>query len=67
MEQCHDLTWRRILVEDRPAVCGFCEEQDPNCMDKVSYCKNDPGICRDIDLQYFVRVRASCKSFFNPL
>ncbi|KAK6766742.1 hypothetical protein RB195_026177 [Necator americanus] len=51
--QCKDSTWRPILAEDCPAVCGLCLEG--GCVDKAIECKNDPAICRQIDMQVFVK------------
>ncbi|KAE9413630.1 hypothetical protein Angca_009234, partial [Angiostrongylus cantonensis] len=61
-EQCDDPTWRTILAEDCPAVCGFCDQQNPNCRDKVASCKNDISICRNVELQDFVKenCQATC-------
>uniref|UniRef100_A0A0R3PZ18 ShKT domain-containing protein n=1 Tax=Angiostrongylus costaricensis TaxID=334426 RepID=A0A0R3PZ18_ANGCS len=63
--QCDDPTWKAILAEDCPAVCGLCEQKNPNCRDKVASCKNDVSICRNVDLQDFVR--PSDESYSNRL
>ncbi|VDM63586.1 unnamed protein product [Angiostrongylus costaricensis] len=77
-EQCDDPTWRTILTEDCPAVCGFCDQRsvfivsinhyqistwsittsmpDSNCTDTAVSCKSDVSICRNVDLQDFVRL-----------
>ncbi|KHJ92758.1 shTK domain protein [Oesophagostomum dentatum] len=55
--QCNDPTWRPILAEDCPNVCGFC--LTGGCVDKVIECKNDPAICRQVDMQTFVK--ANCQ------
>ncbi|KHJ98513.1 shTK domain protein [Oesophagostomum dentatum] len=55
--QCKDSTWRPILAEDCPAVCGLCLEG--GCVDTVIECKNDPAICRQVDMQTFVK--ANCQ------
>uniref|UniRef100_A0A0K0DR49 ShTK domain protein n=1 Tax=Angiostrongylus cantonensis TaxID=6313 RepID=A0A0K0DR49_ANGCA len=61
-EQCDDPTWKTILAEDCPAVCGFCDQKNPDCRDKITSCKNDIGICRNVDLQNFVKenCQATC-------
>ncbi|KAE9419093.1 hypothetical protein Angca_002264 [Angiostrongylus cantonensis] len=61
-EQCNDPTWRTILTEDCPAVCGFCDQRNSNCTDIAVSCKRDLSICRNVDLQDFVKVncRATC-------
>ncbi|KAK6032590.1 shTK domain protein [Ostertagia ostertagi] len=51
--QCRDPTWRTIIAEDCPNVCGFCLEG--GCVDAVIECENDPSICRNVDMQNFVR------------
>ncbi|KAK5965631.1 hypothetical protein GCK32_001288, partial [Trichostrongylus colubriformis] len=55
--QCKDPTWRPILAEDCPSVCGLCLEG--GCVDTVIECENDPTICRNVDMQDFVKV--NCK------
>ncbi|EPB80843.1 shTK domain protein [Ancylostoma ceylanicum] len=55
--QCKDATWRPILAEDCPAVCGLCLEG--GCVDTVIECKNDITICRNVDMQDFVK--ANCQ------
>ncbi|VDO28153.1 unnamed protein product [Haemonchus placei] len=52
--QCKDPSWRPILAEDCPNVCGFCLEG--GCVDTVIECENDPTICRNVDMQDFVKV-----------
>ncbi|KHJ92435.1 shTK domain protein [Oesophagostomum dentatum] len=52
--QCKDTTWRAVLAEDCPAVCGLCLEG--GCVDVAIECKNDPAICRQVDMQDFVKV-----------
>uniref|UniRef100_A0A0R3PUU5 ShTK domain protein n=1 Tax=Angiostrongylus costaricensis TaxID=334426 RepID=A0A0R3PUU5_ANGCS len=60
-EQCDDPTWKTILAEDCPAVCGLCDQKNPNCRDKITSCKNDVSICRNVDLQDFVKnCQATC-------
>uniref|UniRef100_A0A1I7W731 Homeobox domain-containing protein n=1 Tax=Heterorhabditis bacteriophora TaxID=37862 RepID=A0A1I7W731_HETBA len=51
--QCKDATWRTILAQDCPNVCGFCLEG--GCVDAVVECANDPSICRNVGMQTFVR------------
>ncbi|XGW33044.1 hypothetical protein V3C99_017502 [Haemonchus contortus] len=51
--QCRDPSWRPILAEDCPNVCGFCLEG--GCVDTVIECENDPSICRNVDMQDFVK------------
>ncbi|KAK6751638.1 hypothetical protein RB195_003201 [Necator americanus] len=51
--QCSDATWRPILAEDCPNVCGFC--LTGGCVDKVIQCANDINICRQVDMQTFVK------------
>ncbi|RCN35906.1 shTK domain protein [Ancylostoma caninum] len=51
--QCADSTWRPILAEDCPNVCGFCLAG--GCIDKAIQCANDPSICRQVDMQAFVK------------
>ncbi|KAK6058950.1 shTK domain protein [Cooperia oncophora] len=51
--QCRDPTWRPILAQDCPNVCGFCLEG--GCVDAAIECKNDPAICRQVDMQSFVK------------
>ncbi|VDO08872.1 unnamed protein product [Haemonchus placei] len=51
--QCRDPSWRPILAEDCPNVCGFCLEG--GCVDTVIECENDPAICRNVDMQDFVK------------
>ncbi|KAK6050149.1 shTK domain protein [Cooperia oncophora] len=55
--QCKDSTWRPILAEDCPNVCGFCLEG--GCVDTVIECENDPSVCRNVDMQSFVK--ENCK------
>ncbi|KHJ82847.1 shTK domain protein [Oesophagostomum dentatum] len=55
--QCSDTTWRPILAEDCPNVCGFCLAG--GCVDTVVQCANDPAICRQMDMQDFVK--ANCQ------
>ncbi|KHJ86301.1 shTK domain protein, partial [Oesophagostomum dentatum] len=55
--QCSDTTWRPILAEDCPNVCGFC--LTGGCVDTVVQCANDPAICRQMDMQDFVK--ANCQ------
>ncbi|VDM53466.1 unnamed protein product [Angiostrongylus costaricensis] len=68
--QCSDPLWRAILAEDCPKVCGLCLAG--GCVDKVVECANDPAICRQIDMQVFVKVRTYyffqilfCCTFFS--
>lgn len=51
--QCIDPIWRPILVEDCPKTCGLCHSG--GCVDKAPSCANDPSICRQIDMQVFVK------------
>ncbi|CAJ0603497.1 unnamed protein product [Cylicocyclus nassatus] len=51
--QCKDPKWRQILAEDCPNVCGFCLEG--GCVDAAIECANDISICRNIDMQDFVK------------
>nr|CDJ88958.1 Metridin ShK toxin domain containing protein [Haemonchus contortus] len=51
--QCKDPSWRPILAEDCPSVCGLCLEG--GCVDTVIECENDPTICRNVDMQDFVK------------
>ncbi|KAK6032588.1 shTK domain protein [Ostertagia ostertagi] len=55
-QQCRDPTWRSIIAEDCPNVCGFCLQG--GCVDNTIECENDPGICRNVDMQAFVRLPA---------
>uniref|UniRef100_A0A0K0DDB5 ShKT domain-containing protein n=1 Tax=Angiostrongylus cantonensis TaxID=6313 RepID=A0A0K0DDB5_ANGCA len=64
-EQCNDPTWRTILTEDCPAVCGFCDQRNSNCTDIAVSCKRDLSICRNVDLQDFVKVRPSYQPYLN--
>ncbi|VDL69525.1 unnamed protein product [Nippostrongylus brasiliensis] len=52
--QCKDSTWRPILASDCPNVCGFCKEG--GCVDAVIECANDISVCRNVDMQEFVKV-----------
>ncbi|KAK6032589.1 shTK domain protein [Ostertagia ostertagi] len=54
--QCRDPTWRTIIAEDCPNVCGFCLQG--GCVDTTIECENDPAICRNVDMQPFVRLPA---------
>ncbi|VDO23135.1 unnamed protein product [Heligmosomoides polygyrus] len=56
--QCRSTTWRTILAEDCPAKCGLSD----GCVDSDPFCKNNPDICRHVDMQSFVRVncRRTC-------
>ncbi|CAJ0603504.1 unnamed protein product [Cylicocyclus nassatus] len=52
--QCTDPKWRQILAEDCPNVCGFC--LTGGCIDAAIECANDKSICRNVDMQSFVKV-----------
>ncbi|VDP09598.1 unnamed protein product [Heligmosomoides polygyrus] len=52
--QCNDPTWRTIIAEDCPNVCGFC--LTGGCVDSAVDCSNDPSICRQVDMQSFVKL-----------
>ncbi|CAJ0603505.1 unnamed protein product [Cylicocyclus nassatus] len=56
-DQCKDPKWRPILAEDCPHTCGLCLESN-GCIDAVIECKNDLSICRNIDMQDFVKPHA---------
>ncbi|RCN48959.1 shTK domain protein, partial [Ancylostoma caninum] len=56
LEQCRDQKWQQVLKEDCPAACGFCKNDA--CQDTVPDCKRDPTICRNVDMQTFVKVSA---------
>ncbi|VDP02938.1 unnamed protein product [Heligmosomoides polygyrus] len=56
--QCKDATWRTILAEDCPNVCGFC--LSGGCVDTAVECANDPSICRQVDMQAFVNCQKTC-------
>ncbi|VDM83835.1 unnamed protein product [Strongylus vulgaris] len=60
--QCQAPQWRQILAEDCPAVCGFCLAG--GCVDTEIECANDPSICRNIEMQDFVKV-LQCFSTFR--
>ena len=57
---CKEPKWRQIMAEDCPNVCGLCS--DRGCVDSVIGCSKDPTICRQIDMQAFVKVncRKTC-------
>ncbi|KIH60053.1 shTK domain protein [Ancylostoma duodenale] len=55
-EQCRDQKWQQVLKEDCPAACGFCKNDA--CQDTVPDCKRDPTICRNVDMQTFVKASA---------
>ncbi|KAK6036116.1 shTK domain protein [Cooperia oncophora] len=63
--QCRDPTWRPILAQDCPNVCGLC--LDGGCVDTVIECKNDPSICRQVDMQSFVKVKLRFLLSYNHL
>ncbi|KHJ75592.1 shTK domain protein [Oesophagostomum dentatum] len=62
--QCKDSTWRPILAEDCPAVCGLCLEG--GCVDAVIECKNDPAVCRQVDMQDFVKTNCQRTCGYCP-
>ncbi|VDL73190.1 unnamed protein product [Nippostrongylus brasiliensis] len=51
---CEDPTWRPILASDCPNMCGLCNTG--GCIDNVIQCANDISICRNVDMQSFVKV-----------
>ncbi|KHJ94294.1 shTK domain protein [Oesophagostomum dentatum] len=51
--QCKDPKWREIIARDCPNVCGFCLEG--GCIDAAIECANDKSICRNVDMQTFVK------------
>ncbi|EGT44057.1 hypothetical protein CAEBREN_26175 [Caenorhabditis brenneri] len=49
---CQSVTWRQILADDCPNVCGFCNLN--GCIDAVVGCDADLSICNAIGMQEFV-------------
>ncbi|KAK6743926.1 hypothetical protein RB195_010926 [Necator americanus] len=50
---CNDPFWRNIIQEDCPNKCGFCNTG--NCTDLIPNCAKDISICRNVDMQAFVK------------
>ncbi|EFO95135.1 hypothetical protein CRE_08862 [Caenorhabditis remanei] len=63
---CQSVTWRQILADDCPAVCGFCDLN--GCIDAVVGCDNDISICNAIGMQEFVNknCRRTCNRCSIP-
>ncbi|ETN78599.1 shTK domain protein [Necator americanus] len=67
---CNDPFWRNIIQEDCPNKCGFCNTG--NCTDLIPNCAKDISICRNVDMQAFVkfplivdRIRSKSLSLLN--
>ncbi|RCN36446.1 shTK domain protein [Ancylostoma caninum] len=52
-DMCASAKWKDIITQDCPNVCGFCQEG--NCVDIAPGCAKDLTICRNVDMQQFVK------------
>ncbi|RCN35939.1 shTK domain protein [Ancylostoma caninum] len=52
-DMCASAKWKDIITQDCPNVCGFCQEG--SCVDIAPGCAKDLTICRNVDMQQFVK------------